>query len=204
MLSAVRRTVAALTLSTAMIGTTAALAAPAHAEKWTHDDAAGDVVRVTMGSVEPEQVPAPERTNVDVTRVVARHEGRTLTIKVRTRGRMGGMVATNSIIRTPHKRFWLSTMRMPGFMNVVSLDDVNRRKTPKCRGLERSFDASRTVMTLRVPRSCLGNPKWVRFSISLVSTDPLADDDNMYLEDGLREGTLLFGNDKMSPKIRRN
>jgi hypothetical protein len=201
MQSALRRTVAVLTLSTALIGSSAALAAPANAAKWTYDDAVGDVVRESVSSGD-EQVPAPEWTRSDITKVVGIHQGRTLTIKIRTRSRAAGFLMTSSIIRTPRKRFWLSSMRMPGLMNGVSLDDTTKSKTPKCRGLHRSFDESRTVMTLRVPRSCLGNPKWVRFSVTTYSADPFSDDDFNYSDDGLREGVSPYGMGKMSPKLR--
>lgn len=206
MLSTVRRTAAALSLSLALVGTTAALAAPAQAERWTHDDAVGDVVRETMGDIDAGMTPAPERTNIDVTRVVANHKGRNLTIKVRTRTAMKGVFMANGMIRTPRKRLLLVTMRMPMVGNNVELLDFSSKRedpTVRCPGLKRTFDKSRTVMTLTIPRSCLGNPRWVRFSLDVMTMDILSDDDFEYSDDALRVGkTNMFGPGKMSPKIK--
>ncbi|UUW89029.1 hypothetical protein [Pimelobacter simplex] len=205
MLSTVRRTVATLSLSLALVGTTAALAAPAQAERWTHDDAVGDVVRETMGEV-GELTPVPDRTDIDVTRVVANHRGRHLTIKVRTRTAMKGALMVNSLIRTPNKRFLLMSMRMPMLGNSVELLDFSsKRKDPtvRCPGLKRTFDKGRTVMTTKIPRSCLGNPRWVRFSLDVTTMDIFSDDDYSYSDDALRGGMGAgFGPGKMSPKIK--
>ncbi|AIY18074.2 hypothetical protein KR76_17190 [Pimelobacter simplex] len=185
---------------------TAALAAPAHAERWTHDDAVGDVVRETMGEPGAELTPAPERTSIDITRVVANHKGRNLTIKVRTRSAMKGVLMSTSTIRTPSKRLMLMSSRIPMFGSSLDLYDINtKRRDPsvRCPGLKRTFDKSRTVMTTTIPRSCLGNPRWVRFSVDLATADLLADDDYSYQEDGLRDGSGSgFGPRKMSPKIK--
>ncbi|GEB17144.1 hypothetical protein GUY44_24550 [Pimelobacter simplex] len=206
LMTSVRRTVAALTLSTALVAGTAALAAPAHAERWTHDDAVGDVVRETMGEPGAELTPAPERTSIDITRVVANHKGRNLTIKVRTRSAMKGVLMSTSTIRTPSKRLMLMSSRIPMFGSSLDLYDINtKRRDPsvRCPGLKRTFDKSRTVMTTTIPRSCLGNPRWVRFSVDLATADLLADDDYSYQEDGLRDGSGSgFGPRKMSPKIK--
>jgi len=201
-----RRVGAALTLSTALAASGAALAAPAHAAKWTHQDSVGDVVAVESmgpGGTAPEA--APERTDIDVTKVVARHEGRKLTIKVRTRSAMTGPLSINGEIRTPRKRLLLMSMRLPGFMNSTELWDLKSAKddpTVRCRGLSRSIDKSRRVMTFTVPRSCIGNPKWVRFSLQMSAFDVLTDDDRMYVDDALRQGISGYGAGKVSPKIK--
>ncbi len=200
----VRRAVVALSLSLAIavaLGTV-----PAHAEKWTHKDARGDVVRTTLSDSSSTPQPAPEQSSVDITKVVAKHGRHTLTITVRTRTRMPRALMAFSTIRTPGKRFMLFSMRLPGMGNSTSLlnfsgggDDPEVR----CRGLKRSLDSSKTVMTVSVPRSCLGNPRWIRFSAHLSSFDAASADESSFEDDGLRTGLSVYGAEKMSPKIKR-
>lgn len=202
LMTSVRRTVAALTLSTALVAGTTALAAPAHAERWTHDDAVGDVVRDTSG----ELTTVPERTSPDITRVVANHKGRNLTIKVRTRSATRGAFMATAMFRTPNKRLMLMASRIPMFGTSLDLYDMNsKRDDPRvrCPGMKHTFDKSRTVMTTTIPRSCLGNPRWVRFSIDLTTVDLFSDDDDSYSDDGLRDGKRrAYGFGTPSPKIK--
>ncbi|GAA3657011.1 hypothetical protein GCM10022237_16380 [Nocardioides ginsengisoli] len=202
MQSVVRRSVAALTLSTALIGSSAALAAPANAAKWTYDDAVGDVVKQSLE--DGTTTPAPEKANVDVTRIVGNHHGRFLTIKVRTKAKMTGPLGATSMIRTPRKRLMLMTSRMPQMGNQTMLLDFTKKRDPevRCRGLARTFDKSRTVMTIKVPRSCIGNPEWVRFSMTLSTVDMFSEDFITYDDDALREGVSQYSMGKMSPKLR--
>ena len=195
----VSRAVPALLLSVLLSGGTVALAAPAHADRWTYDDAAGDVTHQveTPTSLSVETV--PERTNGDITQVVVDHRRTKVVIEVRTMAPITGPFVAGIGLRSRGHRVALMWMRMPG-MNSTDVMDFNDEDF-RCRGLKRKLTAGKTSIRFAVPRSCLGNPRWVRVGATLSTLSMFTADS--YDDDGLQAGMTLTGPNGKSPKIRR-
>ena len=68
-----------------------------------------------------------------------------------------------------------------------------------CKAKRKTYSASRDLIKMSVPRSCLGNPRWVKVavvSLGIQESGTLADD---ALRTGLKSsGKLTFG-----PKLNR-
>lgn len=203
----VSRAVPALLLSVLISGGTVALAAPAHADRWTYDDAAGDVTHMVTTETSMSVEPVPEQVDGDITRVVVDHRRKKVTIEVGTRSVITGALGLAIELRTPGHHFALTWMRVPGMTGMDLMDFDFKRKDPmvRCPGLERTFSAGRTAIRFSVPRSCLDDPRWLRVGVSLSTFGMLTGDS--YDDDGLRTGMTLAGSVGVgagkSPKIRR-
>lgn len=204
-----RRLIAILFLSVALVGTSTIATAPAQAKKWRHQDAIGDVMKspgYDESGMTDKAEPAPDFTHGDITRVLVKHKHRVLVIHMRVRGPVRGPIMVGSMIKTPRKQLMLMSVRVPGgFMNSTELIDVAKMDdddgaTVRCRGLKRLVSPDRRLITLRVPTRCIGHPRWVRLSVHLSTANPNGD---MFDDDGLRTGISVWGVDRMSPRIRR-
>jgi len=199
------RSFATLLLTLVLIGGTVALAGPARADRWTYDDAAGDVSRLveTPTSLSVEAV--PEQANGDITQVVIDHRRKRIGVDIVLRAPLAGPFIVSVGLRTPGHRFQLSWMRMPGTgmggLDLVSFDAHRKDLSVRCAGLKRTLAADRTAIRLSVPRSCLDRPRWLRASVSL-NTIALRTGES-HEDDGLRTGRTLMGEFGKSPKIRR-
>lgn len=196
------RAAVGLLLSLLLSSGAVALAGPAHADRWTYEDAAGDVSHVVETETSLTVETLPDQANGDVVRVDATHTRRKITLRFQTRTRLTGMFMLDGVIRTPGRRFMLVTARVPG-MGGTELLDFSKQKDPtvRCAGLKRSFSADRTAIRIAIPRTCLRNPRWFRFGASLTTMAVFTD--ASYDDDALRTGSTLFSLPGMSPKIRR-
>jgi hypothetical protein len=78
----------------------------------------------------------------------------------------------------------------------------------RCSGMSHTIDYTRNKVTLTVPRSCLGRPRWVEVAESTVrvedtsssSTDPTASL-NLYIDDAF--SPYFTSNTHWSPKVHR-
>ncbi|GAA1538469.1 hypothetical protein [Nocardioides humi] len=198
-----RAPVVAMLSSLLLLTGTVALAGPAHAGGWTYDDEAGDVATTIVTETSISTSVVPEQENGDIVRVVAKHKARKVTIAVRVRTRLTGPFALSSAIRTPGGRFLLMSTRIPGMGGTEMMDFKSKSEDPtvRCRGLKRTLNGDRTVIRISIPRSCLGNPRWFRFSVGLSTFNPFTGDS--YDDDGLATAMTLFGLPVMSPKVKR-
>jgi hypothetical protein len=203
----VSRAVPALLLSVLLSGGTVALAAPAHADRWTYDDAAGDVTHTVVTETSVSIVTAPDQVNGDIVQVAVDHRRTKVIVAIRTRSALVGQFAASVDLRTRGHMFLLTSMRMPGFGGTELMDFKSHGDDPtvRCSGLKRKLSADRTTIRLSVPRSCLDDPRWVRVGVSL-STSSLFTEE-MYDDDGLKTGMTLAGTigfqTGKSPKIKR-
>ncbi|MBM7519838.1 hypothetical protein [Nocardioides nitrophenolicus] len=208
MSSRMSRAVPALLLSLLLPAATVALAAPAHADRWTYDDAAGDVTHMAVTETSLSVETAPEQANGDITQVVVDHGRKRVTILVRTRTAITGAFGASVDLRTRGHYFVLTWMRAPGVGGVELMDFKAKKEKDmvvKCPGLKRKLVAERTTLRLSVPRSCLDDPRWVRVGVSLSTFGMFTG--QSYDDDGLRTGMTLAGTVGVetgrSPKIRR-
>jgi hypothetical protein len=199
---------AALTLAVLPLGATAS------AETWTHTDARRDAVRVVMdlSSGEEERSAAPDDRAADVTRVVVAHRNRAVTIRVGVRDLpRRGSSSLLARLRTPGNEFMALTSRGPGLLSFMLIS----RRSPEgvsCTGGQVDFDAVADVTTVRIPRSCLGSPAWVRAGALMTSGDTdffggMTGDEmpealTSTYDDALRDGGRAAGLPALSPKVR--
>jgi hypothetical protein len=158
------------------------LAGPsAQAATVTVDDVVGDVSVHTPRGTRPL---GDTRANVDLVRASVTHAPRLVRVRLTydelVRGtdfRIAGVV-----LRTPaRERFVLHWGAFPGKprgdveLYGLTGDDPQRR----CRGLSGAPDYARDVVTVEVPRSCLGRPRWVEF-VALGEAFGTGESDDMY------------------------
>ncbi|GAA3537837.1 hypothetical protein [Nocardioides daeguensis] len=197
------RAVPAVLLSVLLSGSTLALAAPAHADRWTYDDAAGDVTRTVETDTSISLETLPEQANGDITQVVVEHRRTKVVLELRTRARVTGFFGVSAVLRTPGHPFMMMSMRAPGLGGTDLMDFSPHSKdgTVRCPGLKRKLLAGHTTIRFAIPRSCLGHPRWVRVGVSMVAGSMFSAEINE--DDGLRTAMTLSGMPAMSPKIRR-
>lgn len=197
----VSRAVPALLLSVLLSGGSVLLAAPAQADRWTYDDAVGDVTQLVETDTSLSVQSVPEQANGDIVQVAVDHRRSKVVIDIRTRTRITGAFIAGVELRTRGHHFALMWMRAPGANSAELMDFNSKDLTVRCGDLKRRFVAGRTGIRLSVPRTCLDDPRWVRVGATL-STFGLVTGQSMD-DDGLRTGTTLSGASGKSPKIRR-
>lgn len=144
-----------------------ALPTAAHAERVVHDDARGDLTYSWYDEESGEMgtAPAPEEQAGDVTRTVVRHRTWNVFVAVsfadlrRADASSGHFlrVVTNEGLRR-NVMIDVSAERPRGMMSFYT--DKGARLT--CRNLTRDIDYTNNSIRFQVPRTCLGNPSWVR------------------------------------------
>jgi hypothetical protein len=72
----------------------------------------------------------------------------------------------------------VQTILRPGGQHVFEKRD---RRTARCRGITHTVDYARETISVSVPRSCLGNPRWVQVTPGAVGMTPAGD---VYVDNG--------------------
>lgn len=136
--------------------------APAEAATWNHRDAANDMTR----SVNPPRLD-PRQTAGDIRRVRYNHARRTFVAKI-TVGRIAKRASRSYtvMIATSAKRRYIYTGTIRGTEHsYAEFRNWRTNKRVRCNIRARELWRTRTL-TVRIPRKCLGNPKWVRTDAS--------------------------------------
>jgi hypothetical protein len=166
-----------------LLPATALLLPPAaHAERVVTEDAVGDVVSEpydTSVSVEatddpPEEVadpfvPDPDNETSDITRTAVDH--RTGVLKVTASFRDLRHTFHDSLvmrIRTPQRR-WTVYVERSGKQTLTAMS--GRRSDSTCRGLRTTADLSTDRIDVKVPTSCIGDPRWVQVGLGVFGTE---------------------------------
>jgi hypothetical protein len=138
----------------------------AHADKYVHLDAPGDVVSFTSTS----DTAAPDQTNGDITRSTVRHRARKVVLTMRFRDLNGsGYTVYAYAIRTGKMTRHVSLVTIPGHHRGKVLMTTAKGKTVRCR-TTRSIDYTANTATVGIPRSCLGRPRWVKVGMGMVTS----------------------------------
>ncbi|MDQ6525425.1 hypothetical protein RB608_17515 [Nocardioides sp. LHD-245] len=195
------RALLALLLSLVVTGAAVAVAAPAQADRWTYDDAAGDVTTQAVTDTSITVTPLPEQANGDIVQVTGTHKARKVSITMRMRAPLTGPFMISAMLRVPGKRFMVMSPKMPGFSSTELMELSMDEDASRCRGIKRTVGADRLSVRIAVPRSCLGNPRWFKFGAVLTTVALFTD--ASYDDDALATGMSLYGNATMSPKIKR-
>jgi hypothetical protein len=187
-----RRRTRAATLLTALtlIATPVVATGSAHAASWSHKDARGDVMRVSLAEVgEVEKDPSDKAT--DITRISVNHSRGKVTVTLKVRDVQGGDTVLTSRIVTPDGDYLVNLMRSPG-MRMFSISNLavdEDEFSVKCRGKKATFDSRRDRIRVAIPRTCLQSPAWVRAGAVLVRGDLMGEGDNLTTDDALRRGS---------------
>lgn len=186
----VRSAVLAATVAAAVLAPTAA-----DAKAYSSTDTSGDVVVVTMpgGST----APAPDRTEGDIVATRVQHKARVVILTMRFRELTRGQTALHW--------FGIKTGKMTRI--VLMPADASHpggaarmfkpnNKAVRCH-VGHAIDYTTNTATVRVPRACLGKPRWVK--VAMQEAAP-AGDNQAYVDDSHSNGGFLpvYG-----PRVRR-
>lgn len=154
------------------------LAAPAHAAKYVHYDTKGDVIvshcTYTESETEPMEEPTDECTETvdptvlegDVTRTAIRHTERKVIVRTSYRELTRGddfNIHIGAIRTNEGLNRHLFLMFADGMTEV---DLIRPNGNPVACRLGRTLDFTANVIEVRVPRSCLSSPRWVKVGLA--------------------------------------
>jgi hypothetical protein len=172
-----------------------ALLPAAEADRLRRSDARGDVGVADDGG---DPVPAPRRRDPDVRRASLAHHNHAMVLRLRFRDIL------------PEKRRWLGAfIETPGDESYSvtvrwrrsGTFTVSIEHSPDvvwCPLLAAAVDTDRDVVRLRIPRRCLGSPRWMR--VGILIERPVRD--GLWAsDDPLRDGTT--GTSAMSRRLFR-
>lgn len=173
-----------------VLGTTvaAAVLAPtaAQAKTYTSTDTANDVVAVTMPA--GTTTPAADRTEGDIVSSRVRHGSRVVALTMRFQELTAGQTALHWYgIRTGKMTRVVIMESDAGHLNGRARMFKPNGKPVTCR-IGHAVDYTANTATVRVPRSCLGKPKWVR--VAMQEASPLGDQ-QAYVDDSRSNGGFL-------------
>lgn len=180
-----------------LAATAAAVLVPAtaQAKTYTSTDAANDVVVVTMPG--GTTAPAADRTEGDIVGSQVRHKARAVVLTMHFQELTAGQTALHWYGIKTGKMTRIVLMQSdaahPG--GQARLFKPNG-KTVRCH-IGHAVDYTANTATVKVPRSCLGEPKWVKVAMQEASS--LADN-QAYVDDSHSTGGFLpvYG-----PRVRR-
>lgn len=184
----------------------------AHAERLVTKDAVGDVVSLVPSdppeNEEPEFVPAPEHTAVDITRTVVDHRSERLRVTVSYQDLRRDFQHYQFVgVHTRDAKFRLLLARRGGPASVVLMRGENALE---CEGLEASVDQSPDRIAISLPTSCLDSPRWVRIGVGSegIGQDTIAEDGDyeIFGDDANISGALTPADAKVTlgPKVHRD
>lgn len=175
----------------------AALALPgaASAATFTHDDATHDVQRYDDSSMQVQNWPQNKQTDVTKTRIVYTRPELQTTVWVRS-GRIGDTWLLAGQLRTSVGEFsWEADISPMGKSLVLEDQDGEHLKC----AMSRHAASKKGRVTVRVPRSCLGNPVWVKEGVGFA----INRSGHQFVDDGLRKaGLTAKGILKLSPRLK--
>lgn len=185
-------------------------AGSAAAESWTHRDSRGDVLRFVLPDDE-EQVSVKRdatNTSTDVTRLRVDHTQAAVIITITVRDLRGGYTLAPLRLVTPDEEYDLQAMRSP-LGRILSMTARTSDAEVACERKRVRFDNVRDRIRVRVPRTCLGRPAWVRGGGGLLRSN-LADENassivftaDEALRSGRRQAVLGDGPLRVGPPVR--
>jgi hypothetical protein len=179
------------------------LPAAAHAEKVVFDDAVGDVVSIVDDQDLDQSVAAPEYAGVDVVKTSVALGASRLRIGVRFRALERAQPQFTAVrVRTPDGTFSMTVERLGGKPTT----SIGRgRKDVDCPGLAAEVDLGADTVTVSLPASCVGDPRWVQVGVgaaAILLVDGQPDEGAAYADDAVRDGEVR-DRIALGPKVRR-
>jgi len=142
-----------------------------YAASVTWRDDTGDVYSLSLAD-ESTPSPAPGEAESDITSVTIRHGAAAVMVTVRLRSLPPRFDTVGLKIKTSSSGpAYLATASAGPGMKIWQLSKGGVGKPIQCRGYHVGFKVAADVIQARIPRACLGNPRWVRVG-AMVSTAP--------------------------------
>jgi hypothetical protein len=176
------------------------LPAAAYADHYTRGDAAGDVAS-TVGQSDA-YTPAPERVEGDVISSTVKHGARTVVMTLAYRD-LADSAEVDEHVYFVHTNRMNRVVRLfanssnPGGKAVLT--KVNGKKV-RC-NVRRHIDYNLNTAKVIVPRSCLGQPRWVKVGMGSVMFSAAGASGTVWVDDALSTGTN--GHPVYGPKVFR-
>ncbi len=171
-------------------------AAPADADRQNTTDAARDVYRVPAGGT---PALAPDNRDHDILRAGTVHRGRTLRLWLEVRRLpRAGYVATWDV-KTPTHR-WVMHHDRRARTSYTSLFHFHGSEVLDCGGIHGRALPRQERVEVRVRRSCIGRPRWIRFGASMGR-----DTEQVHFIDDARIDAGFFSNRcRLGPRVPHN
>lgn len=193
----------ALIAGAAAAGLVAVGVGPASADRVEFADAAGDMAAFTESAEGEATTPAPGHRAGDVTSVVVRHGRRAVKMKVSfTQLRRSHFNAVFGELRTDTAKRHFVVEDERG--RRPRLYVVNNRFRPVCGGATVDVDYRANTVAVRLPRTCLKRPDWVR-ATAMSANDNSGGTNTFYLDDAFSPSPItdLEGRGAWSPRVYR-
>ena len=143
----------------------------AHAATLNLDDARGDVHRLVDGPTGEEFERAVGERRADILRTTIRHTRGALVVRTKLLElRREGNIAMAMRLRTndgTYREGGVQASRRIGWRGQSSLMG-RRARAVEC-ATEHNLDYAKDVITLRIPRSCMSDPRWVQATVVSLS-----------------------------------
>jgi hypothetical protein len=149
-----------------------AVAAPASADQLKIKDPKGDVYKVAQDGTQGD-VPQGEVPNTDISRTVVRHGAGAVGFTVRyvnLKKNASAFISYDAEIRVPHQGTFHALVTIdPSIKSAgINLTDAHYESID-CAHAVAVVHEDEGRLIARVPRSCLGDPEWIRFGASALS-----------------------------------
>jgi len=195
------RTVRAAAVATAAAGLLLAPVGAANAKTLRHQDARAEVTRITYDDTSDSAAPAPHKFDGDITSArFAHYSGVSAVIHFKELKRVGDERSAYLKITTNeglHRDVFLSA-RSGHWAGTTEMDKPNGDRV-KCKGMTHKIDYKTNIMTIRVPRSCLSNPRWVKLGFAFAVDTRSDGNETVTVDDALRNRP--WGIDDYAPKM---
>lgn len=177
----------------------------AQAKTYSHVDPAGDMLAFSETSPDA-GTPAPDQANADVVASVVKHRARSVLMQMTYRDLVASqddIVGHYFAIKTPtmKREVVIFTGSIFGNTGKAQLTKPNGKKV-SCR-VKHTIDYTQHTATVRVPRKCLGNPRWVKVGMGAFSAQAGSTSGASYVDDALTDGSVASRGPVYTPKIRR-
>jgi hypothetical protein len=159
-------------------------AVPAQGETVKDSDAVGDMSDVTD---EDAIVAVPDRTLSDVRATKLTHSAKRVAVRVDyvDLQKVGEVLGIFVDMYTDEKSRTVELSAFPAdWSGKTQLYNWKFNKV-SCDGIRHSIDYADNIMTVSVPRRCLGNPRWVNFRVL-----GFAEDSGSYWDDALSDNPI--------------
>ena len=159
----------------------------AHADSYSRNDPSGDVVKAVF---DPDgSVRQPGRTDGDIVRSGVSHGKHRINLALRMRAigrsanqetiydfRIGSRHRVREVILTAKPGKWQGSARVYD----------RRGNSARCKGVRWSISYTAELVTVSVPRRCLGKPKWVHVGMGVANL--VGNDVDLYSDDAMTNG----------------